>query len=211
MDPGFARSQSPNPPHPVNGKSYLPSPNLIPIWRPKPGSLGYWLWLHPSLRQLWGQITWSPLWFFHLRSVPGDIPCLLANSAYGHRRWLSDKESTHQCRRLRRRGFDLWVRKIPWRRKWHPTLVFLPGESHGQRSLVGYSPWSRKQSVITEHACTDEMFSLGLSRYKKEQSNFWMKGIYYMAVFTLAVRCINKDTFNISKLNLELLLEWKLF
>ena len=37
-------------------------------------------------------------------------------------------------------GFDPWVRKIPWRRKWQPTPVFLPGESHGQRSLVGYSP-----------------------------------------------------------------------
>ena len=41
----------------------------------------------------------------------------------------------------RRLGFHLWLRKIPWRRKWLPTLVFLPGKSHGQRSLVGYSPW----------------------------------------------------------------------
>ena len=40
-------------------------------------------------------------------------------------------------------GFDPWVGKIPWRRKWHPTPVFLPGESHGRRSLVGYSPWGR--------------------------------------------------------------------
>ena len=37
-----------------------------------------------------------------------------------------------------RRGFKTWGRKIPWRRKWQPTLVFLPGESHGQRSLPGY-------------------------------------------------------------------------
>ena len=44
-----------------------------------------------------------------------------------------------QCRRCRRQRPD-WVRKIPWRRKWLPTPVFLPGESHGQRSLVGYSP-----------------------------------------------------------------------
>jgi len=36
--------------------------------------------------------------------------------------------------------FDPWVRKIPWRRKWQPTLVFLPGESHGHRSMEGYSP-----------------------------------------------------------------------
>ena len=37
-------------------------------------------------------------------------------------------------------GSDTWVRKIPWRRKWQPTSVFLPGKSHGQRSLAGYSP-----------------------------------------------------------------------
>jgi len=41
-------------------------------------------------------------------------------------------------------GFDPWVRKIPWRRAWQPTPVFLPGESHGQRSLVGYSLWDHK-------------------------------------------------------------------
>ena len=40
----------------------------------------------------------------------------------------------------KRRRFDPWVRKIPWRRAWQPTPVFLPEESHGQRSLVGYSP-----------------------------------------------------------------------
>ena len=45
------------------------------------------------------------------------------------------KESACQCRRCR---FDPWVRKIPWRRKWQPTPVFLAGKSHGQRSLVGY-------------------------------------------------------------------------
>ena len=40
-----------------------------------------------------------------------------------------------------RPGFDFWVGKIPWRWKWQPTPVFLPGESHGQKSLTGYSPW----------------------------------------------------------------------
>ena len=46
-----------------------------------------------------------------------------------------------ECRRL---GFGPWVGKIPWRRKWQPTPVLLPGESHGRRSLVGYSPWGRQ-------------------------------------------------------------------
>ena len=52
--------------------------------------------------------------------------------------WLSGQESACQCRR---RGFNSWVRKIPWRRKWLPS----PGKSLGQRSLVGYSPWDCKR------------------------------------------------------------------
>ena len=52
-----------------------------------------------------------------------------------------------QCRKP---GFYPWVGKIPWRRKWQPTPVFLPGESHGCRSLVGYSPWGHKESDMTE-------------------------------------------------------------
>ena len=47
--------------------------------------------------------------------------------------------------------FNPWFRKFPWRRAWQPILVFLPGESHGQRSLVGYSPWSHKESDTAEH------------------------------------------------------------
>ena len=54
---------------------------------------------------------------------------------------ISDKESACQCRRRRRCGFSPWVEKILWRRKWQPTSLFLPGKSHGQRRLVGYSPW----------------------------------------------------------------------
>ena len=64
-------------------------------------------------------------------------------------RWLSGEESDCQGRR---HGFDPWVGKIPWRREWHPTPVLLPGESHGQRSLVGYSPWGDKEydNLVTE-------------------------------------------------------------
>ena len=62
----------------------------------------------------------------------------------------SDKELACQCRRCKRRGFDPWVRKIPWRRKQQPTLVFLPRESHGQRSLAGYSPWGHAESDMTK-------------------------------------------------------------
>ena len=52
----------------------------------------------------------------------------------------SDKEPAGQSRRCKRLGFDPWVGKIPWRRKWQPIPVFLPGKSRGQRSLAGYHP-----------------------------------------------------------------------
>ena len=61
--------------------------------------------------------------------------------------WLSCKESTCQCRRH-------WVGKIPWRRKWQPTPVFLPGKSYGQRSLAGYSSWDCKELDTIERART---------------------------------------------------------
>ena len=56
-------------------------------------------------------------------------------------KWLRLQRICLQCGRP---GFDPWVGKIPWRRKWQPTPVFLPGKSHGQKSLVGYSPWGRR-------------------------------------------------------------------
>ena len=62
----------------------------------------------------------------------------------------SPKEHTCQCRRLRRCRFDPWVRRIPWRRAWQPTPVFLPGKSHGQRSLAGYGPQNWKESDMIE-------------------------------------------------------------
>ena len=47
-------------------------------------------------------------------------------------------------------GLDPWVRKAPWRRAWQPPPVFLPGESHGQRSLEGYSPWGHTELDVTK-------------------------------------------------------------
>ena len=61
------------------------------------------------------------------------------------------KKPACKCRRHRLR-FDPWVEKIPWRRVWQPTPVFLPGESHGPRSLVGYGPWGHKEWDTTEEA-----------------------------------------------------------
>ena len=57
----------------------------------------------------------------------------------------SCKESTCQCRRHKRHRLQPWVGKIPWRRAWQPTPVFLPLEFHGQRSLAGYNSWGHKE------------------------------------------------------------------
>ena len=63
--------------------------------------------------------------------------------------WLNHKEYTCQCRR---KEFDPWVRKIPWRRKWQATPVFLSEKSHGQRNLAGYSPWGHQELDTTAWA-----------------------------------------------------------
>ena len=76
---------------------------------------------------------------YRARMVQAEGQAQLRISAQGQGlpRWLSGKECTCPCRRC---SFNPWVGKIPWRRARQPTPVFLPGESHGQRSLVGYSP-----------------------------------------------------------------------
>ena len=70
-------------------------------------------------------------------------------------RWHIGKESACRFRRHKRLGFDPWVGKMPWRRKWQTTPIFLPGTFCGQRSLVGYSPWGSKQSDTTEQTSTE--------------------------------------------------------
>ena len=61
--------------------------------------------------------------------------------------WLRRQTICPLCERCR---FDSWVRRIPWRREWLPTPVFLPGEFHGQKSLAGYSSWGPKEMDTTE-------------------------------------------------------------
>ena len=92
------------------------------------------------------------------------------------------KEFTCQCRC----GFNPWVSKIPWRRKWQPVPVFLLGKSHGQRTLVGYSPWGLKELDTTErltlsdkpitmsprHICTKKL--LMVYQKPKPDVNWWL-------------------------------------
>ena len=61
-------------------------------------------------------------------------------------KWLGGKEFACECRRG---GFDPWIGKIPWRRKWPPSPEFLLGKFHGQRSLAGYSPCGCKDLDMT--------------------------------------------------------------
>ena len=86
-----------------------------------------------------------------------SVSWLRASVVWGFPWWLSGKEFVCQCNRCRRCTIDPCVGKIPWGRKWQPTLVSLPGKSHRQRSLKGYSPWGHRQLDMTEwlrtHTC----------------------------------------------------------
>ena len=68
------------------------------------------------------------------------------------------KESACQCRKCKRLWFDSWAQKVPWRRAWQATPVFLPEKCHGQRSLGGYSPGCHKESDVTEWLSTQAGF-----------------------------------------------------
>ena len=69
------------------------------------------------------------------------------------------------------RGFNPWVGKIPWRRKWQPTPIFLPGKFHGWRSLAGYSPWRCKKLDTTERTCPihNSTTERQINQFKNEQ------------------------------------------
>ena len=108
--------------------------------------------------------------------------------------WCSGKESTCQCRR---HGFDPWVGKIPWRRKWQPTPVFLTGKFLGQRKLVGCSPWGWKESDMSEQLSTPTSWALlkiccHIKYYRKYENSlscmFLRKSISFPFV-------LNKNTF----------------
>ena len=89
----------------------------------------------------------------------------------------SGKEPACQSWRLKRCRFNPWVGKIPWRRKWQPTPVFLPGKSHGWRSLAGYSEWGSKESDMTEQLSLSVIFKLG--KYKGLDALSWAGGEWY--------------------------------
>ena len=85
----------------------------------------------------------------------GSGTSTLDTSTHTHTRaslMLSKWRVCLQCRRHRRHGFSPWIVMIPWSEIWQPTPVFLPEESHGQRSPIGYSSWGHKEVDMTKHA-----------------------------------------------------------
>ena len=83
------------------------------------------------------------------------LSSILFNSYLFHNLSLGGSDGKVPACQCRRREFDPWVWKIPWRRKQQPAPVFLPGESHGQRSLEGYSAWGCKESDTPEGLSAD--------------------------------------------------------
>ena len=92
--------------------------------------------------------------FLGLASLPqfpaASLQLLVTLDSLGLPKWLGGKESTCQSRRCERCGLNPSVGKVPWRRNWKPTLVFLPGKSHKQRGLVSYSPWGHMSEFCTD-------------------------------------------------------------
>ena len=96
------------------------------------------------------QEYWNGLTF----SSPGDLPDTGIEPGSPAFQGFPCSSIGRVCLQCRRPRFNSSVRKIPWRRKWPSTPVFLPGNSHGQRSLEGYSPWVAEESDMTEHVST---------------------------------------------------------
>ena len=78
------------------------------------------------------------------------------------------------CLQCGRPGFDPWLGKIPWRRKWRPTPVLLPGKFHGQRSLVGYSPWGCEELDPTERLHLTSLVLLHIWLYLPAGNNAFL-------------------------------------
>ena len=118
-------------------------------------------------------VSWVMLFLYCCRI----IQILLINDQTGGKRNIRGCLRWWRIRlQCKRPGFDPWVGKIPWRRKWLFIPVFLPGDSHGQRSLMGYSPWGHKESDMTEQPILHFLSSshiVALKSWGKKQLNVW--------------------------------------
>ena len=78
------------------------------------------------------------------------LPCIFPWIIDGFPSIIMVKNPSANAGDIRDKRYKLWVGKIPWRKAWQSTPVFLPGESHGQKRLVGYGPWGPEESDMTE-------------------------------------------------------------
>ena len=98
--------------------------------------------------------------------------------------------------------FHPWVGKIPWKRKWQPTPVLLPGKSRGLRSLVGYSPWGHKESDTTEqlhHSTTSSHFRNGSNSnstvsHSGSQNKMEEFPIFYKTAKLFLLNCVSTNS-----------------
>ena len=116
----------------------------------------------------------SYLWLFSFKDLWNIRPADDLGSPGG----ANGKEPAYQCRRHKKHRFNPWVRKIPWRRKWQPTPVFLPGKSHGQRSLAGYSRWGHKEldrtEAINPNTHTHTLAHTHTECFRAKLPDFWL-------------------------------------
>ena len=106
------------------------------------------------------------------------------------------KESTCQCRRCR---FDPWVGKIPLLRKWQPTSVFLVGKSHGQRSLLDYSPWSWKgvgYDLATKRQQQTTRFIMAFLPRSKRLLISWLQSPSIVILELKKIKSVTASTFS---------------
>ena len=104
--------------------------------------------------------------------------------SFGLPMWFSSEESACQCRRHR---FDPWAGKIPWRRKWQPTPVFLPGESHGQRSLGGLQFMGLQSRTTT----TDHLETFSIYHFPKSSSTLLLNWSFVVAKLFFEFVCFS--------------------
>ena len=131
-------------PHRILLKEYF---NQLPLGRSVTFQLQTWHLFYACYFLIRRHFIFCATWINYLLSY-------MSSSHYkGFPGGVTGKESTCQCRRCKRHGFDSWIRNIPWHRKWQPK-VYLPGKSLGQRSLEGYRPWGCKNLDMTEYTHT---------------------------------------------------------
>ena len=109
-----------------------------------------------------------PQFLFSLSPQTGDFSP--SDWSLGLSRWLSGKEFTCKCRRCR---FDPWVGKVPWRRKWQPTPIFLSGKCHVQKIPLAYSPWGCKGPDTTQQL-NNNSCSLGFESKPRNSVVFYI-------------------------------------